>query len=95
MSREKLNDESIAQRLADMPGWALVPGPKIHKAYRFANFVEAFSFLSGVALEAEKMDHHPEIYNVYSSVEISLNTHDAGGLTALDFALAKKIDSLT
>jgi len=65
----------------------------ITREFKFKNFVEAFSFMTGIALEAEKMDHHPDWKNVYNQVTISLNTHSAKGITQLDFDLAKKIDA--
>jgi 4a-hydroxytetrahydrobiopterin dehydratase len=66
----------------------------IEREFKFNTFVEAFSFMTAIALKAEKMDHHPEWSNVYNKVSIVLNTHSAGGITQLDFDLAKKIDSL-
>jgi 4a-hydroxytetrahydrobiopterin dehydratase len=69
-------------------------GSVIHREYKFKNFVEAFSFMTAVALEAEKMDHHPDWSNVYNTVSISLNTHSANGITQNDFDLAGKIDLL-
>ena len=90
----RLSDASRDAALASLPGWALVPGrDAIRKAFRFSGFGEAFAFMTRVALIAEKMDHHPEWSNVYDRVEIVLSTHDAGGLTSLDIALAKSIDA--
>lgn len=66
----------------------------LKKTFRFKTFVRAWGWMSAVALEAEKMDHHPEWTNVYGTVEVTLTTHDAGGLTALDITLAKKMDAL-
>ncbi len=66
----------------------------ITREFKFSNFVEAFSFMTGIALVAEKMDHHPDWTNVYDKVTISLNTHSAKGITQLDFDLAKKIDAV-
>ena len=66
----------------------------IRKTYTFANFVEAFGFMTRVALHAEKLDHHPEWFNVYRTVEVTLSTHDAGGLTELDVKLATRMDGL-
>lgn len=79
--------------LASLPGkWKLSEDRKsIHQSYKFENFAEAFSFMTHVAFLAEKMDHHPDWSNVYNKVDITLNTHDAGGLTAKDIALAKAI----
>jgi 4a-hydroxytetrahydrobiopterin dehydratase len=76
-----------------LTGWSF-DGNKISKNFKFKTFVNAFSFMTAVALEAEKADHHPEWSNVYNSVTINLNTHDANGITQLDFELALKIESL-
>ncbi len=89
---QKLDDEVIATALATVPGWAL-KGDGIERRYTFPDFVAAFAFMTRVALLAEKADHHPEWSNVYNKVDIRLTTHDSGGLTARDFALAKAIDS--
>ncbi len=67
----------------------------VRRDFEFRNFVEAFSFMTSVALEAEKMDHHPEWINAYNRVSIALNTHSAGGITQLDFDLAEKINSIS
>lgn len=76
-------------------GWSLVDGrDAITKTFELKNFVEAFGFMSKAALIAEKMDHHPEWSNVYKTVEVTLTTHDADGLSALDVKLAKKMDDL-
>ena len=86
-------DTALAAILAD--GWTLVQGrDAIHRRYQFADFVAAFGFMSRVALVAEKMNHHPEWSNVYRTVEVTLTTHDAGGLSSLDLALARAIDRL-
>ena len=77
----------------DLPDWAL-DQHKLFRHFVFGNFVEAFGFMSQVALLAESLGHHPEWSNVYNRVEIHLTTHDAGGISALDFTLAKQIDSL-
>ncbi|MGB0619115.1 MAG: 4a-hydroxytetrahydrobiopterin dehydratase [Myxococcota bacterium] len=88
MARPKaLETAEIEAKMADLKGWVL-EGGKLHREFQFANFVEAFGFMASVALVAEKMDHHPEWSNVYGRVSVDLTTHDAGGLTALDFALA-------
>ncbi len=87
---EKLEDEARAATLADLHGWADVDGrDAITRTFKFKNFNEAFGFMSRVAMQAEKLDHHPEWFNVYSSVEVTLATHDAGGLTDLDVKLAR------
>ncbi len=88
----KLDDAAIAAAMADVPGWTR-NGDGIDRQYRFADFVAAFGFIARVALLAEKADHHPEWSNVYNKVDIRLTTHDAGGLSARDFALAKAIDA--
>ena len=80
--------------LAQLPAWSAAPGDRdaIRRAIAFPNFSLAFGFMSRVAMEAEKLDHHPEWSNVYGRVEILLTTHDAGGVTDLDLRLAKFID---
>ena len=79
--------------LAGLDGWAELPDrDAIAKSYKFADFNAAFAFMARVALKAEKMDHHPEWFNVYNKVDIVLSTHDAGGLTSRDVELAKFID---
>jgi 4a-hydroxytetrahydrobiopterin dehydratase len=89
----KLAGEARGKALADLPGWSVVDGrDAIAKAFRFKDFNQAFAFMTRVALMAEKMDHHPEWSNVYNKVEITLSTHDAGGLTERDVRLAKFID---
>ena len=94
---ERLDEASRKALLEPLfgTGWALVEGrDAITKTFVFANFVETFGFMSKVALHAEKLDHHPEWFNVYKTVEVTLSTHDAGGLTDLDITLAKKMDKL-
>lgn len=88
---EKLNDAKINAELANLSGWAVENG-KLHKQFQFSSFIEAFGFMARVALVAESMNHHPEWSNVYNRVTISLMTHDAGGISVLDFELAKKVD---
>ena len=86
-------DKALAPLMAS--GWTEVEGrDAITRTYTFANFVEAFGFMARAALEAEKMGHHPEWFNVYKTVEVTLSTHDAGGLTELDAKLAAKMDTL-
>ena len=76
-------------------GWAMVDGrDAITKTYQFKNFVEAFGWMTRVALHAEKLNHHPEWSNVYKTVNVTLTTHDTNGLTALDIKLAQKMDAL-
>ena len=77
------------------PGWVYVPGrDAIHKSFKFKDFSEAFGFMTRVAFVAEKMDHHPEWANIYNKVEVTLTTHDAGGVTQKDLTLAKAMDAL-
>ena len=79
----------------DLPGWSMAEGrDAITRSFRFTDFSEAWAFMSRVALLAEKHDHHPEWFNVGNRVEITLSTHDAGGLSVRDVALAKAIDAL-
>ncbi|WP_315926314.1 4a-hydroxytetrahydrobiopterin dehydratase [Mesorhizobium sp. SP-1A] len=95
MGRERLDKQAIEAALANAAGWTLAEdGGAITRTFTFRNFSEAFAFMARVALAAEKMDHHPDWSNVYKTVDIRLNTHDAGGLTQLDFDLAKKIDRI-
>lgn len=90
---EKLQDEALSEALESVPGWVLKDG-KLHRILNFTNFVEAFGFMTQVALVAERMNHHPEWCNVYKTVAISLSTHDAGGLTTKDIDLAQAINRL-
>ena len=93
MARQKLDEAEIERRLGDLPFWTIVDG-KLHREYRFADFVAAFGFMAAVALAAEGMNHHPEWFNVYGTVRIDLVTHDAGGLTELDLKLAARMEAL-
>ncbi|HEV2506612.1 MAG TPA: 4a-hydroxytetrahydrobiopterin dehydratase [Mesorhizobium sp.] len=93
MAREKLDGQAVAALLAGLENWTLAAdGNSIRRRFEFKNFSEAFAFMTRSALAAEKLDHHPDWSNVYKTVDVTLNTHDAGGLTALDFELAKKMD---
>jgi 4a-hydroxytetrahydrobiopterin dehydratase len=86
------SEKEIREHLANyLNNWAFQNG-MIKRDFEFGNFIEAFSFMSAVALVAEKSDHHPEWRNVYNKVSIALSTHSAGGITQLDFDLASKID---
>ncbi len=91
--RQKLSDTDIQARLGSMPGWSVVDG-KLHREYKFQDFIHAFGFMASAALVAESMNHHPEWFNVYSTVNVDLATHDAGGITELDFTLADKMEEL-
>jgi 4a-hydroxytetrahydrobiopterin dehydratase len=88
-----LSESEIEQRMLDCPDWECRAN-KIARQFRFADFVQAFSFMSSVALLAERANHHPEWSNVYNRVDVELTTHDAGGLTNRDFSLAAEIDAL-
>ena len=92
-NRQKLSDADIQAKLSDIPSWAVAAG-KLHREYKFRDFVQAFGFMTSAALVAESMNHHPEWFNVYSTVNVDLATHDAGGITELDFTLAGKMEEL-
>jgi len=92
---QKLSGEARKQALARLKGWSEVGGrDAISKKFVFADFNAAFGFMTRAALVAEKMDHHPEWFNVYKTVEVTLSTHDAGGVTELDIRLAETMDKL-
>ncbi len=91
----KLTAVERRRELASLKGWKKPRGREaIFKSFRFRNFNEAFGFMTRVALMADRMDHHPEWFNVYNRVDVTLTTHDAGGVTERDIALAKFIESL-
>lgn len=93
MSRQKLSRDAIEAELAQADGWSLAgDGASISRRFTFRNFSEAFAFMTRTALAAEKLDHHPEWSNVYRTVDVTLSTHDAAGLTELDFKLARKMN---
>ncbi|NQX89242.1 MAG: 4a-hydroxytetrahydrobiopterin dehydratase [Halioglobus sp.] len=92
-SISKLAPDSIQHRLVELANWTLKDG-KLHCEITFDDFIDAFGFMSRVALLAEASNHHPEWSNVYNRVEIFLTTHDAGGLTDRDFQLAEHINAL-
>ena len=84
----------VQDALALLPGWAAVEGREaVQRSFRFKDFNEAFGFMTHIALAAEKLDHHPEWFNVYNRVDVTLATHDAGGVTELDVTLARLMDS--
>jgi 4a-hydroxytetrahydrobiopterin dehydratase len=92
---EKLDPTARAALAETLPGWGMAEGrDAIRRSLRFADFSEAWAFMSRVALLAEAQDHHPEWSNTYNRVDILLTTHDAGGLSARDVKLAKAIDAL-
>jgi len=89
----RLADTEVRQRLAALPGWTVKDG-KLHRELSFPDFTQAFAFMSAVAREADALDHHPEWFNVYNRVVIDLTTHDASGITTLDFELARRAEAL-
>ncbi len=93
MAAQPLTPADIEALSEALPRWSLVSG-KLHREFRFADFSEAFGFMTRVALAAEALNHHPEWSNVWNRVVIELTTHDTGGLSNLDLALARRIDRL-
>jgi len=95
MSEEyrKLSENEIKNELAKLKGWKIVDG-KLNRTFEFADFNEAFGFMTRVAMEVEKLNHHPEWFNVYNRVKIELVTHDVGGLSNFDFKLANIINRI-
>jgi 4a-hydroxytetrahydrobiopterin dehydratase len=90
---KRLSDAEVEAALHEVPGWKVVGG-KLHREYRFADFVQAFGFMASAALIAESMNHHPEWFNVYHTVKIDLTTHDAGGISDNDLQMAKRFETL-
>jgi 4a-hydroxytetrahydrobiopterin dehydratase len=88
-----LSADDVKARLSAHPAWTLENG-RLHREFRFAGFSEAFGFMARAALFAEKTDHHPDWTNVWNRVSVSLQTHDAGGVTELDFRLAAEMDRI-
>mgnify|MGYP000873042035 FL=1 len=94
MTIARLTDAEVATLLAEVPGWTLrADGKAIIRTFTFADFNAAFGFMTRVALYADKADHHPEWFNVYNRVEMTLTTHDADGLSARDAAMARAIET--
>ena len=93
MRDPKLTAVKLAAALASLPGWSVVKG-KLHREYKFPDFVHAFGFMATAAISVEKLDHHPEWFNVYNQVTVDLTTHDSGGITARDVTLAKLLDGV-
>jgi 4a-hydroxytetrahydrobiopterin dehydratase len=87
----KLSDAEVQTKLAGIKGWEVANG-KLHREYKFADFVHAFGFMATSAIAIEKMNHHPEWFNVYNRVVVDLTTHDAGGISQRDFELAGLLD---
>ena len=90
---KKLSANELDESVRNLKGWKL-NDEKLEKSFKFRNFVDAFGFMTRIALEAEKMDHHPDWSNVYNTVTIKLSTHDASGITDYDIKLAKIIDNI-
>ncbi len=90
---EKLSDTAINENLAKLDGWELIDNG-IEKHFTFQNFKEAFAAMTHIAIECEEKNHHPEWDNVYNRLHIRFSTHDAGGLTDLDFDLAQIVDQI-
>jgi 4a-hydroxytetrahydrobiopterin dehydratase len=93
MALTKLSETEITTELARLPGWSIAQG-KLHRVFEFADFRQAFGFMTAVALAAEAMNHHPDWSNVWNKVTIDLNTHSAGGITKNDFELAGQIQKI-
>ena len=92
---KKLSIKERSEKLIKLTGWKLVKGRSaITKKYKFKNFESAFAWMTEIALYAEKIDHHPEWFNVYNNVDVTLSTHDAGGVTDLDFDMAGKMNTI-
>lgn len=93
MTKQKLTDKEVTTAISQLPEWKVV-NAKLNRAFKFASFVDAFAFMTKVAFAADKMDHHPELFNVYNRVVIDLATHDVDGISNLDIELAKTINDL-
>jgi len=88
---QKLDESQLHSALTALPSWSLAQG-KLHREYKFPDFVHAFGFMATSAIAIEKMNHHPEWFNVWNKVVVDLTTHDAGGISAKDVELAKLLD---
>jgi len=89
----KLSESEITANLGTIPGWTIEDG-KLYRQFLFPRFIEAFGFMASIATVCEKQNHHPEWFNVYNKVQIRLTTHEAGGISELDFILARSIDEI-
>lgn len=92
--RNPLPPDEVSRLVATLDGWEL-DGASLRRQFVFDSFVEAFGFMAKVALIAERLNHHPNWSNVYNRVDIAVTTHDAGGLTALDFEFVRRVDAVT
>ena len=93
---KKLNKVEVNKKLKRLSGWKMVKGRNaITKSFKFKSFLAAFNWMKAIAFYAEQKNHHPEWFNVYSSVEVTLSTHDAGGLTELDLDFANAVEMET
>lgn len=90
---DKLSHEEIDNLLDDLDGWSVEDG-KLHKSFKFDDFSEAFAWMTRVAIEAEKLNHHPDWCNTWNTVDVHLLTHDVGALSELDAKLARRMQSL-
>ena len=93
MTREKLTGEDLDAQLLGLPTW-IVKNEKLHREYKFPDFALAMGFMAAAAIRIEKLDHHPEWFNVYNRVSIDLTTHDAGGITRRDIELARLLEDI-
>ena len=91
MKYPKLSEDDIRRMLRELPGWTLTDG-KLRREYRFPDFIHAFGFMATAAIAIEKMNHHPEWFNVYNKVTVDLTTHDSGGISQRDFDLARLLE---
>jgi len=89
----RLSQTDIDEELKNLPGWSIM-NEKLHKEFQFDSFNQAFGFMTRAAMEIEKMNHHPEWFNVYNKITVELTTHDAGGITKNDVNLARILNSL-
>ena len=95
MARNRLSEEELKQALSELDGWQKVNNREaISKSFKFKDFNAAFGFMTRAALHAEKLDHHPEWFNVYNRVDVTLSTHSENGITELDIKLAKKMNAI-
>ena len=93
MSEPRLTDPELTAHLSNLDGWSVV-NAKLHKEFKFSDFVTAFGFMTSMALVSETMGHHPEWFNVYNKVVVDMTTHDSGGITMLDINWAEKANQL-